>query len=67
MDGHVGSRMIGGDKMFRYVAICIALVFFCEMDFVSNISQVFFKTVVNLTRGFADVKGWHLVQMMWKN
>ena len=42
--------------MFRYFAFCIALVFFCQMDFVSNISQVFFKTVVNLTGGFADVK-----------
>ena len=42
--------------MFRYVAICIALVFFCEMDFISNISQGFSKTVVNLTGGFADVK-----------
>ena len=55
-DGHVGSRMIGGVKMFRYVAICIALVFFCQIDFVSKISQVFSKTVVNLTGGFVDVK-----------
>ena len=42
--------------MFRYVAICIAFVFVCQMDFVGNISQVFSKTVVNLTGGFADLK-----------
>ena len=54
-DGNVGSRIIGGVKMFRYVAICIALVVFCEMDFVSNISQMFSKTVVYLMGGFTDI------------
>ena len=42
--------------MFRYVAICIALACFCQMDFVGNISQAFSKTVVYLTGGFADAK-----------
>ena len=40
-----------------YVAVRIIFMVFIKVDFISNIALVFSKAVVDLSRGFADVKG----------
>ena len=41
-----------------YVAIRVVFMVFFEMDFILYITHVFSKAVVDLSRSFADVKGF---------
>ena len=42
--------------MFRSVAVRIVFIVSFKVDLISYIMNVFYKTVVDFSRGFADVK-----------
>ena len=53
---HVLIGMVLGVEMFRNVNIRISLMFFPLVNFISDISQMFTKSVVYLTRRFSDIQ-----------
>ena len=53
---HVLIGMVLGVEMFRNVNIRISLMFFPLVNFISDISQMFTKSVVYLTRRFSHIQ-----------